>query len=119
MRVCTVLFLPLACLLLCVFAAESSAGDNNGSGTFPELRALANTAQDMNKRLTHMESLLETLVRPVWEYKVVVPNMMNTSNMGDQILDGIDLDKLGKDGWELISYTANYGFIFKRRRMDR
>lgn len=119
MHVSKILVFSFVCSLLCLLAMNVHAKGNNGAGSFPELRALANTAQDMNKRLAHMESLLETMVRPVWEYKVVVPNTMNTSNMDEHVMDGIDINKLGKEGWELVNYTDNYGFIFKRRHMEK
>ncbi len=119
MRVSKILVFSFVCSLLCLLAMNVHAKGNNESETSAALLILSNTAQDMNKRLTHVESLLEKLVRPVWEYKVVVPNTMNTSNMGEHVMDGIDINKLGKEGWELVNYTDNYGFIFKRRRMEK
>ncbi len=98
---------------------KSSAGEEPGIGHGSELQAIVSAAQEMGNRLTHMESLLQTLVHPVWEYKLVEPNILNTSEMGKQCVEGVDMAKLGKEGWELVSYTDHYGFIFKRKRKEK
>ncbi len=96
MRFFTCIFVALVFLLSCSLVSESCAAEKSGAAALSELQVLADQAQEMNRRLSHMEGLLENLVRPQWEYRVVVPNMMNTSNMGEHTLDGIDLNKLGK-----------------------
>ncbi len=99
--------------------AISFADESGNAGTDPQLKTIAGAVQTLDKRLAHVEVLIQSLVHPTWEYKVMVPNIINTSEKGRQSIDGIDFGQLGKQGWELVNYTNQYGFIFKRRRIEK
>jgi len=49
---------------------------------------------------------------PIWEYKQIIRNLKT-----EQLMNEEELNKFGKDGWELVSVVANTKtarFYFKR-----
>ena len=100
-------------------AGVSGAQENVNSGAAPQWQTIADDLQKLDKRISDIQVQVQSLAHPVWEYKVVVPNIINTSGMEDQGIDGVNLSQLGKQGWELVNYTDQYGFIFKRRQVKK
>ena len=93
-----------------------SVGRAEESGKNAIMQEMLKSNKALKERLDRMEKDLHRLAHPVWEYKLVFPNMLHSESRDDGIYDGVDFTKLGKAGWELINYSDDYGFIFKRRR---
>ncbi|MCG8567793.1 MAG: hypothetical protein MI747_22230, partial [Desulfobacterales bacterium] len=70
----------------------------------------------MEAALITIEEMKAQLLNPKWEYRIILPNMMNSSGQSREgIHDGVNFNLMGKDGWELVNYSVQYGFIFKKR----
>lgn len=119
MRFCTIFPGIFIAAFLFLSVPAGSAGESPGTESNLKIQALERAVQKIDKRLSDMQPHLQSLAHPIWEYKVVVPNIINTSGMDDQGIDGVNLSELGKQGWELVNYTVSYGFIFKRRQIRK
>ncbi len=69
--------------------------------------------QHLEKELKTFQKQIDTLLYPKWEYKIVIPNII-----GRNIKSQPSLESLGKQGWELVLYNIEKGYIFKRRMKD-
>jgi hypothetical protein len=97
-----------------LFSGQSAVADQ-GLATIEMSAQLAAIQQTIEKRLTAIENRLDKLAKPVWEYKLIFPNMMTSRQAETGIYDGVNFKAMGRDGWEVINYSVQYGFIFKRR----
>ncbi len=105
----------LLTVIFLLFSEQPAVADE-GPVTTEMSAQLAAIQQTIEKRLTAIENRLDKLTKPVWEYKLIFPNMMQTSRQAEtEIYDGVDFKAMGRGGWELVSYSVQYGFIFKRR----
>ncbi len=99
----SVSFLPEASVLR---AEDSEASQDKGSA------ALLSPLKTLHDDLTRIEAKLNAFAEPRWEYKVLTPNVL-----GDSKFDPYNpnLDPLGRQGWELVTYSPDIGYILKRR----
>ena len=68
--------------------------------------------QILHKDLARIDAKLDALAKPAWEYKLLTPNILDD--------DPVDryaprLTPLGAQGWELVTYSPDIGYVLKRR----
>ncbi|GEM_PF-4734335 len=104
-----------AVLLLCLmvgpcpaFAADSDSGTSSGEN-FEKILAPLQTLHD---DLVRIEAKLDSFANAKWEYKIIVPNVLGKSELDPY---EPNLAPYGKEGWELITYSPDVGYILKRR----
>jgi hypothetical protein len=88
--------------------ASAASGDASANGNTILLAPL----QALHQDLIGIEAKIEAYSNPTWEYTTLVPNIL-----GDSGTDPYNarLNALGQQGWELVSFSPDTGFIFKRR----
>jgi len=103
----------LAFLLLYTFSsvcaaqsAESSSGDGVNIGL------LIAPLQTLHDDLSRIEAKLDAFANAKWEYKILVPNVLGKSKFDPY---EPNLGPLGEQGWELVTYSPDVGYILKRR----
>ena len=87
-------------------SAEHSAGNSESIGD------LLVPLQSLHNDLSRIEATLDGFANAKWEYKVLVPNILGNSGH-DQLQ--AKLGPLGEQGWELVTYSPDVGYILKRR----
>ncbi|OEU68778.1 MAG: hypothetical protein BA863_06555 [Desulfovibrio sp. S3730MH75] len=86
--------------------AEAQQPSSNGCAML--LEPLDTLHQDLQR----IEEKLDALANPKWEYKILTPNVIDE--------DAVDryspnLTPLGEQGWELVNYSSDIGYVMKRR----
>ena len=77
------------------------------------LEETRNIRRTLEKNQLEIRNNFKALLQPTWEYLVVVPNrLVRDGNKGEY-----SLESLGKNGWELVIFNVETGYIFKRRIM--
>lgn len=67
----------------------------------------------LHQDLQRIEKKLDSLANAKWEYKILTPNVID-ENAVDRYSP--NLNPLGEQGWELVNYSPDIGYILKRRR---
>ncbi len=106
----------IAVIVLVILAGQQPVYGQETGRDEDTVAQIAELQRVVENKLAIIEGQLDRLIHPKWEYKLVVPNMMGSSGEPqDGVFDGVDFKSAGNDGWELVSYSVHYGFIFKRR----
>ncbi len=109
-------FLVALCLL-CVSsdtcAAQSAEESVGNSANVGELLA---PLQTLHEDISRIEAKLDALINAGWEYKILVPNVLGKSKFDPY---EPNLGPLGEQGWELVTYSPDVGYILKRRVMPK
>ncbi|NDV22268.1 hypothetical protein [Desulfovibrio sp. JC022] len=101
----------LMCLMTGPCLAQSSKTDTT-AGTGENLSELLAPLQALHDDLSRIEAKLDGLANAKWEYKILTPNILGKSKLDPY---EPDLAPYGKDGWELVTYSPDVGYILKRR----
>lgn len=99
-----------AVLLLPAVTADFGQARAGQEGNSCEL--LLGPLETLHQDLTRIEEKLDALANPKWEYKVLTPNVID-ENAIDRYSP--NLNPMGAEGWELITYSPDIGYIMKRR----
>ncbi|NDV27652.1 hypothetical protein [Desulfovibrio sp. JC010] len=89
---------------------------NNSSGSSENISELLTPLQELHDDLVRIEAKLDAFANAKWEYKILVPNVLGDY---DHDRHKSALGPLGAEGWELITYSPDVGYILKRRVMPK
>ena len=101
------------CISLGVNLAQSSSAYADQGADVEELLG---PLQALHDDLSRIEAKLDAFANAKWEYKILVPNVLGDSGH-DRHKSA--LGPLGEQGWELITYSPDVGYILKRRVMPK
>ena len=100
-------------LLLVVLTAVQARAQSSTPQAAPDAcGALLAPLRTLHEDLIRIEAKLDSFVRPTWEYKVLTPNVID-ENAVDRYSP--NLNPLGAQGWELVTYSPDIGYVMKRR----
>ncbi|WP_421899501.1 hypothetical protein [Maridesulfovibrio sp.] len=102
---CAVILFCLGGLCLAQSSESTAASGENVSELLAPLQAL-------HDDLARIEAKLDAFANAKWEYKILVPNVLENSGFDPY---KPNLAPLGKQGWELVTYSPDVGYILKRR----
>lgn len=107
------LTLVVLCVISGVCLAQSAV---HSSANGENINELLTPLQTLHDDLSRIEAKLNSFANAKWEYKILVPNVLGNS--------GHDYHKsalgpLGAEGWELITYSPDVGYILKRRILPK
>lgn len=94
------------------FGWSAAHADSSANQSQDECAVLLAPLQKLHEDLKRIEAKLDSFVHPTWEYKVLTPNVI-----GDDVVDRYfpNLNPLGAQGWELVTYSPDIGYVLKRR----
>ncbi len=99
----------LVCLAVGPCFAQSS---EPASGSGENVSVLLAPLQALHDDLSRIEAKLDAFANAKWEYKILVPNVLEKSGFDPY---KPNLAPLGQQGWELVTYSPDVGYILKRR----
>jgi hypothetical protein len=102
--------LAVALLWLLAPRAELHAQTTDFSPVVGAIGALGDTVKH---GVAEIKAKLDALLYPRWEYKVIAPNKLDASD--GRTRDEVDYAGLGREGWELVGFSQNQTYVFKRR----
>ncbi|TIH18110.1 hypothetical protein D0S45_06025 [Marinifilum sp. JC120] len=101
----------LMCLMTGPCLAQSPKTETSvGSGE--SVGELLAPLQVLHDDLARIEAKLDALANAKWEYKILIPNILGKSKLDPY---EPNLAPYGKEGWELVTYSPDVGYILKRR----
>ncbi|WP_320006599.1 hypothetical protein [Maridesulfovibrio sp.] len=107
----------LAFLMLCSFSSDCAAQSvEYSSGNGGNIGELLGPLQTLHDDLSRIEGKLDAFINAKWEYKILVPNVLGNSKFDPY---EPNLGPLGAEGWELVTYSPDVGYILKRRVMPK
>ncbi len=107
----------LTLFMLCTISEPCPAQSaEHPSGNGETIGELLSPLQTLHDDLSRIEAKLDTFANAKWEYKILVPNVLGHSKFDPY---EPNLDPLGKEGWELVTYSPDVGYILKRRVMPK
>ncbi len=99
-------------LLHMISGASSAQAEEKYSAKEGSVEELLVPLQTLHNDLSGIEAKLDSFANTKWEYKVLIPNVLGNSDH-DQLQ--AKLGPLGMQGWELVTYSPDVGYILKRR----
>jgi|GEM_PF-4774045 len=101
-------FFLLLVTLVCPGAL--TAAENDSAAVVAAIESLRSSVE---KNMSVLNSKLDKLMYPKWEYKIVNPNRLDSPS--GQSRDDVDFAGLGREGFELVGINTYVGYVFKRR----
>jgi hypothetical protein len=74
--------------------------------------AISALRETVRQGFSDVNTRLDRLLAPKWEYRQFTPNVLTTKSGQPQTAP--DFAGLGREGWELVLYDQNIGYVFKR-----
>ncbi|WP_420250886.1 MULTISPECIES: hypothetical protein [unclassified Maridesulfovibrio] len=101
-----------AVILFCMCGPCLAQSSEPASGSGENVSVLLAPLQALHDDLARIEATLDAFANAKWEYKILVPNVLEKSGFDPY---KPNLAPLGQQGWELVTYSPDVGYILKRR----